>query len=207
MIGIIDYGSGNIHAIANLYKRLDIPHVVTSDAAALTAADKLILPGVGDFDETMLMLKNNGLVDLLNHLVLDVKKPILGVCVGMQILGESSDEGTQSGFGWIKGHVKRLKPELLPHRPHLPHMGWNSVELRSQSPLFRDIDTETGFYFLHSYYFDNSLPDDALCTTVYGLDFSSAVQHENVIGVQFHPEKSHANGILLFKNYAELQVC
>jgi imidazole glycerol-phosphate synthase subunit HisH len=204
MIAIIDYGSGNIHAIANLYKRLDISHQVTRDHEVLSQADKLILPGVGAFDETMIMLRNSGLVDLLNDLVLVKKKPILGVCVGMQILGESSDEGKLPGFGWIKGHVRKIDITQLMHTPHLPHMGWNSVTIQGTSRLFEGVDAETGFYFLHSYYFDNRLPQDTLAQTNYGTIYTSAVQHDNVYGVQFHPEKSHSNGIKLFKNYAEL---
>jgi imidazole glycerol-phosphate synthase subunit HisH len=204
MIGIINYGSGNIHAIANLHKRADLEYVVSDDHAVLSKADKLILPGVGAFDETMALLQNSGLKDLLDELVLVKKKPIIGVCVGMQILSEGSEEGNLSGFGWIKGQVKRIDKSGLVHQTQLPHMGWNDIELKQTSPLMTDIDTHLGFYFLHSYYFSCTDTKDIIATTHYGERFSCVVNHDNVYGVQFHPEKSHQNGIQLFKNFATL---
>lgn len=204
MIGIIDYGSGNIYAIANLYKRLNLEYILTNDHNELKKADKLILPGVGAFDETMQMLNNSGLKNLLDELVLVKKVPIMGVCVGMQIMANSSEEGDLEGFGWIKGHVKKIDKNALYSKPHLPHMGWNEIHVKETSPLFNDIDTERGFYFLHSYYFSCKDESDSLATTHYGSHFSCVVNHENVYGVQFHPEKSHSNGIQIFKNFANL---
>jgi imidazole glycerol-phosphate synthase subunit HisH len=204
MIGIINYGSGNIYAIANLHKRLDIPYLVTNDPTELRKADKLILPGVGAFDETMQMLNRSGLKDLLDELVLEKKTPIIGVCVGMQIMANRSDEGNLPGFGWIKGEVKKIDKTLLSQKPHLPHMGWNEINPKKSTPLLQDINLKRGCYFLHSYYFSCENDADSLATTHYGKDFSCVVNHENVYGVQFHPEKSHSNGIQVFKNFANL---
>lgn len=204
MIGIINYGSGNIFAIANLYKRLDIPFILTDNHEELRKVDKLILPGVGAFDETMQMFNKSGLKSLLDELVLVEKKPILGVCVGMQIMGNYSDEGLLEGFGWIKGNIKKIDTTLLNHKPHIPHMGWNEIRPTKSSPIFTDIDMARGFYFLHSYYFACESQENSLATSYYGKDFSCVVNNENVYGVQFHPEKSHSNGIQIFKNFANL---
>jgi glutamine amidotransferase len=205
MITIIDYGSGNIHAIANIYKRLNIEYTITNDPSILRIAEKLILPGVGDFDETMMLLGNLGIKDTLDELVIEKKIPILGVCVGMQILGNSSEEGVLKGFGWIKGCVRKLNVTELKAKPHLPHMGWNTITPIRRSTVLSDIECEDGFYFLHSYYFDCEDKSDILATSSYGIEFPSAINHENVFGFQFHPEKSHQNGIKLFKNFANLK--
>lgn len=204
MITLIDYGSGNIHAIANIYKRINIPFIITNDPKELKDAQKLILPGVGDFDETMMLLNNLGIKDVLDELVVNKKIPILGVCVGMQILGNKSEEGSLEGFGWIKGRVRKIDESKLLNKPHLPHMGWNTVTIKRENSLFDNVITENGFYFLHSYYFDCEDNADVLTTTQYGEEFASAINHENVFGFQFHPEKSHQNGIELFRNFANL---
>jgi imidazole glycerol phosphate synthase glutamine amidotransferase subunit len=141
MIGIINYGSGNVYAIANLHNRASIPHFVSDDVNKLKTADKLILPGVGAFDETMQMLKRNGLKDFLDEQVLVVKKPIIGVCVGMQILGESSEEGSEPGFGWIKGKVNKIDKTHLTQKPYLPHLGWNSIQIENKNDLLEGIVT------------------------------------------------------------------
>jgi len=204
MIALIDYGSGNINAIANIYKRLNIEFEATKDPDRLKKAKKLILPGVGDFDETMELLNNLGVVNALNELVVEKKIPILGVCVGMQILGESSEEGKIKGFGWIKGNVRKIDESLLKTKPHLPHMGWNTVNPVKKDPVFDNVNKKNGFYFLHSYYFDCQNQEDILATSDYGKTFASAIRHENVYGFQFHPEKSHQNGVELFKNFANI---
>ena len=204
MITLINYGSGNIQAIANIYNRLNIKYQISKEESDLKNSDKLILPGVGDFDETMKLLQNLNILDTLNELVLIKKIPILGVCVGMQILGNSSEEGTTPGFGWIKGKVKKFDITKLSQKPHLPHMGWNNVHPAKDTSLFKNVTIENGFYFLHSYYFDCSSQDDILAYSEYGIKFPSAINNENVFGFQFHPEKSHQNGIELFKNFAEL---
>ncbi len=202
MIGIVNYGSGNVHAIANIYNQLNIPYVISSEQSVLSNATHLILPGVGAFDETMSILNSSGLKLFLDEMVLERKKPILGICVGMQLLSEGSEEGNLKGFGWIKGRVKRFDEKLLSQKPYLPHLGWNTVELKKPHQIFDGVDYEIGFYFLHSYYFDTTNQDDILGTTEYGQSFTSTVNKENIFGMQFHPEKSHKNGIVLFKNFS-----
>ncbi|MFZ2894325.1 MAG: imidazole glycerol phosphate synthase subunit HisH [Saprospiraceae bacterium] len=204
MIGIIDYGSGNINAIATIYKNLNIECVIVSNPNDLDSADKLILPGVGSFDETMRHMLNSGLKSKLDELVLVRKTPILGICVGMQILSNSSEEGSLNGLGWINGKVKKFEKEWFQTKPHIPHMGWNQITPRKSTPLFDNLDDELGFYFVHSYYFDCEDSDDTLAITDYGITFSSAVSKANIYGVQFHPEKSHGNGVNLLKNFAIL---
>lgn len=201
MVGIVNYGSGNVHAVANIYKRLNIEHEITGDTAVLEKASHLILPGVGAFDETMRTLYDTGLKSFLDEMVLEKKKPVMGICVGMQLLAEGSEEGELQGFGWIKGRVKRFDPSKLLYKPHLPHLGWNTVEQKYGHPIFAEVDHDKGFYFLHSYYYDCSNSEDVLGTTEYGISYASAVKRDNVFGMQFHPEKSHQNGVNLFRNF------
>jgi glutamine amidotransferase len=202
MIAIVDYGSGNVAAIADILKRLKVPHKITRDHAELRAADRYILPGVGAFDPTMRTLKESGLVGLLNEEVHGREKKILGICVGMQILGESSDEGVLPGLGWIPGHIRRIDTSVIEEQAKLPHMGWNSVLMKRPSPLFEGVDLQRGFYFLHSYYFDATDPASVMATVCYGSELPCAVFSGNVYGMQFHPEKSHANGVAAFRNFS-----
>ncbi len=204
MIAIIDYGSGNIAAIATIYKQLKVPHVITSNLSELAMADRYILPGVGAFDATMRYLNDSGMVATLNEQVFELKKKVLGICVGMQVLAESSDEGELSGLGWIRGRVRQIDAALIPSKPKLPHMGWNSVAPKVGAPLFVGVDRQQGFYFLHSYYFDAANAADVTATVDYGKELPCSVAHGNVFGMQFHPEKSHANGVAIFRNFAEL---
>lgn len=204
MIGIVDYGSGNVAAIADIFKRLKLPHAITRDHAELRGAGRYILPGVGAFDTTMRTLGESGLVQLLNEEVHGKGKKILGICVGMQILGDSSDEGSLRGLGWIPGHIRRIEAAAIPERPKLPHMGWNSVRLKAPSPLFEGVDLERGFYFLHSYCFDAADPASVVSTVECGIELTCGVTRGNVFGLQFHPEKSHANGVAVFRNFAAL---
>lgn len=202
MITIVDYGSGNISAIGNIYERLKIPFKIAKNADEIVGAQKLFLPGVGAFDETIRMLDQTGFRPVLDEEVLIKKVPILGICVGMQILAEKSEEGDLPGLGYIKGAVKKIDESLLSQKPKLPHLGWNSIEILKESPLFKDIDAEIGFYFLHTYYFDCFDSNDILATSNYGKPFASAISHKNVYGTQFHPEKSHVNGVKLLENFA-----
>ena len=204
MIAIVDYGSGNVAAIADIFKRLKVPHKITRDHAELREADRYILPGVGAFDSTMRTLKDSGLVGLLNEEVHGRNKKILGICVGMQVLGDSSDEGVLPGLGWIPGHIRRIDTSAIEEQAKLPHMGWNSVLLKRQSPLFDGVDLVHGFYFLHSYYFDATDPASVLATVGYGGELPCSVVSGNVFGMQFHPEKSHANGVAVFRNFSLL---
>lgn len=204
MIGILDYGSGNVRAIANIYHRLNIPYSIIRKAEGLKKVDKVILPGVGAFDETMNQLDRSGIKRPLNNAVEGEGKPVLGICVGMQIMAKSSDEGEKAGLGWIDGVVKKFDPKDLEKKPKLPHMGWNTATPQNNNQLFREIDPVLGFYFLHSYYFSCSNAQDQLATSKYGIEFSSAVNKGNVYGTQFHPEKSHSNGMQIFKNFANI---
>jgi glutamine amidotransferase len=205
MIAIIDYGSGNVGAIANIYKKLKVPHIISGDAAELAAAERYVLPGVGAFDTTMDYLRESGMVELLNEQVLVKKKKVLGICVGMQILADSSEEGMKPGLGWIPGRVRKIDASTLVSSPKLPHMGWNSVTTKSaDAPLLQGVDLEQGFYFLHSFYFDAQDPANVSATVLYGEELPCSVFRENVYGMQFHPEKSHSNGVAVFRNFAEL---
>jgi glutamine amidotransferase len=204
MITIIDYGSGNIRAIGNIYDKLKIDYKIAKSPEQVIGAQKIFLPGVGAFDETISMLDKTRFREVLDFEVIQNKVPIIGICVGMQILAESSEEGELLGLGYIRGKVRKMDASLLDRKPKLPHLGWNSIEISRQSALLRNIDSELGFYFLHSYYFECENQEDILSTTTYGKSFASAINHENVFGVQFHPEKSHHNGINLLHNFATL---
>lgn len=204
MVGIIDYGSGNINAIANIYKRGNFKYLVSKDPEVLRTCSHLFLPGVGAFDETMMLLRRDGLAEAINELVVSEKKPILGICVGMQVLASVGDEGDAWGFGWIPGAVNKLDATKLTHKPLLPHMGWNTVEPTPGASLFKDIDHELGFYFLHSYVVHPESQQSVAAHSTYGERFASALEKDNVFGFQFHPEKSHQNGITVLHNFAKL---
>ena len=204
MIAIVDYGSGNISAVANIYKQLKVPHVITGEPAELARADRYILPGVGAFDTVMGDLTCLGIVDTLNEEVIAKGKKALGICVGMQILAGSSDEGEKPGLGWIPGHIRRIDAASITQRPKLPHMGWNSITPHGDAPLLRGVDLDRGFYFLHNYYFDPEDDSDVMATVRYGQDLPCAVERGHIFGTQFHPEKSHGNGMAIFRNFAEV---
>ncbi len=204
MIAIVNYGLGNVQAIANIYRSKNIEVEAAADADTLRRADRIILPGVGAFDHAMQRLTDSGMREVLTQEVLGAKKPLLGICVGMQMLAERSDEGALPGLGWIKGEVRRFDTTRFAQRTHLPHMGWNSVVPRAGSGLMRDLDATSRFYFLHSYYFAPASEADVLATTDYNGQYASGVGHGQVLGVQFHPEKSHRWGIQLLLNFATL---
>lgn len=204
MISIVDYGLGNIQAIANIYKRLGIAYSVAHSSADLAEADKFILPGVGAFDWAMRLLNASGMREHLDELVVGRQRPVLGICVGMQILARRSDEGAMAGLGWIDGEVKKFDETAFTQKTHLPHMGWNDVVPREAGGLFEGLERDARFYFLHSYYFAPRNEQDRLATTDYNGAFASSVRSGNVFGVQFHPEKSHQWGIRLLKNFAEV---
>lgn len=204
MIAIIDYGLGNVLAFANLYKRINVPATVARTPDQLRVADRLILPGVGAFDHAMERLEASGMRPALEEAVRVRGVPVLGICVGMQILAPSSEEGTRPGLGWIEGGVKRFDPATLHQRTRLPHMGWNDVKPVGAEGLFRGLELDSRFYFLHSYYFLCAHRANVLAETDYGVTFASAVSAGNVYGVQFHPEKSHQFGTQLLKNFSEI---
>lgn len=204
MIGIINYGSGNVGAISNIYKKMKVRHLISNDISELESADRYILPGVGAFDATMKSLTDSGLIGMLDTQVHRFGKKIMGICVGMQILAEASEEGEFAGLGWIPGCVRKIDANQISTRLKLPHMGWNSLSVMSTHPLFDSVEADTGFYFLHNYFFDAANSDDVVASVTYGAEMPCAVANRNVYGVQFHPEKSHHNGVSIFRNFAAL---
>lgn len=201
MIVIVDYGAGNLRSMMNKLQRLGVPAVVSSKPAIILKADKLILPGVGFFATGMANLKQYGLVKALNQKVLVEKTPILGVCLGMQLFSQKSEEGNAEGLGYLQAETKKFHFDKVPLK--IPHIGWNNIKIRQKSPLLDDIDILAQYYFVHSYHLVCQDKKDILAQTDYGYDFVSMVQHENIYGAQFHPEKSHANGIKIIQNFVE----
>lgn len=224
MVTIVNYGLGNVQAFVNIYKRLNIPVAVANAADELARAEKIILPGVGAFDWAMTLLNESGMRACLDDMVMVKKRPVLGVCVGMQMMARRSDEGVLEGLGWVEGEVKRMRgleseklrseeDEKLSGKEGepigngkvvLPHMGWNDVSPQRTDCLFKGMETAPRFYFLHSYYFLPDNPDGVVGVTDYNGPFASAVRSGNIFGAQFHPEKSHQWGIRLLKNFAEI---
>lgn len=200
MIAIIDYGLGNVKAFATVYKKLNISVIIAKEPTDLINADKIILPGVGAFDYAMQRLEKSGMQHSLNELVIKNSIPVLGVCVGMQMLANSSDEGILPGLGWIDGEVKLFDRESM----CVPHMGWNNIKPVKKTGLFNGLDEDSHFYFLHSYYFKCNNDEDIIAVTDYYNEFTSAANSGNVYGVQFHPEKSHEWGVMLLENFAKL---
>ena len=201
MIAIVDYGLGNVQAFQEVYNRLNIPVLIARSTKDLLNATKLILPGVGSFDYAISKLNESGMRQNIEDLVVDEKIPILGVCVGMQMLARSSEEGNLKGLGWIDATVKRFDSS---NGTILPHMGWNNVSPKSYNGLFKNIKEDMKFYFLHEYYFDALEESDVEATANYDGEYVCAVRKDNVFGVQFHPEKSHHFGMHLLKNFSEI---
>jgi len=199
MITIIDYGVGNLGSIENMIKKAGYKSLITSDITEIKKAIKLILPGVGAFNNGIKHLKDSGLIEVLNQKVLVEKTPILGICLGMQLMTKSSEEGTVSGLGWIDAQTKRFVSDEL----KIPHMGWNIVKHQKISKLFDESYSEKRFYFVHSYYVSCNNKNDILTKTPYGHDFISSFEKDNIIGAQFHPEKSHKFGINLIRNFVK----
>lgn len=203
MIGIVNYGLGNVEAIANIFRRLNEPVLLASSAEELRLVDRIILPGVGAFDNAMHKLDASGMRSELETAVMSRGKPVLGICVGMQMLAERSEEGSLPGLGWIPADVLRFEPTVEGKARPLPHMGWNDVRPSGESGLFRELETDARFYFLHSYHFRPRSEANVIGVTEYGAPFVSAVAGgANIFGVQFHPEKSHHWGIQLLKNFS-----
>lgn len=202
MITIIDYGVGNLSSIKNMLKRIGVAAEITNDVAAIAAAEKLILPGVGHFNYGMEQLHKSGLVGILNERVLEKKVPILGICLGVQLLTQSSEEGTAHGLGWIAGKTIAFDKTKLQPQQKIPHMGWSDVSNYQQSKLFTNMPDEPRFYFVHSYHLALENQTDVLVTANYGYAFTAGIEHDNILGVQFHPEKSHKFGMKLLENFA-----
>jgi glutamine amidotransferase len=205
VITIVDYGVGNAQAFISLFKSLGIMAKRANTPESLHGASRLILPGVGHFDHAMQKLNTSGLRPKLEDLVLGLNIPIMGICVGMQMLGEGSEEGMMSGLAWIPGNVKALSNKIQPTQLPMPHMGWNFLQPNPNSILFsKGFDGPPQFYFLHSYYFDARSKSDVAATAHYGINFDAVVSRGHIHGVQCHPEKSHGWGKQLLKNFAEL---
>lgn len=201
MTAIIDYGMGNIGSISNMLKKIGEPSIITSDMTTIEMSDRIILPGVGAFDHAIKNLHDLDLFSPLKNLVLEKEKPILGICLGMQLLTIGSDEGSADGFGFINAYANKFASS--DKNLKIPHMGWNTLSLKKESSLFQDSMEEQRFYFVHSYAIQCSISTDILSTTHYGIDFVSSFENKNIVGVQFHPEKSHRFGIHFLKNFVE----
>jgi glutamine amidotransferase len=205
MVAILDYGVGNTGSIVNMFKRIGVKAEATANPNRILAADKLVLPGVGAFDTAAERLERSGLRPLLHHKVIEERIPLLGICLGMQLLMEGSDEGKLPGLGWIRGRTRSFASLRVPGLK-VPHMGWNDVKIARPSPLLDNFEAEMRFYFVHSYYVECSDPGDVVLTCNYGTAFHAAVQRENIFGAQFHPEKSHRFGMRLLQNFAAMQL-
>lgn len=197
---ILDYGMGNLNSIKKAMDRMKVDSEIGSSPDLLSRSDKIILPGVGHFAKAMQNLKNLNLLDALNEAVLIKKKPILGICLGMQLLGNRSEEGNCEGLGWIDADIVRFRvSDKLKYK--VPHMGWNQISLKKDSDLMKDVPENSEFYFVHSYHMKLDGGSDVLNETDFDYNFTSAVEKENIFGVQYHPEKSHDVGARLLKNF------
>jgi len=201
---IIDYGLGNIRAFANVYNKLNISVSIARTTEDVERASKLILPGVGSFDYAMRRLNESGMRGILDEVVLNRKVAILGICVGMQMLCCSSEEGELPGLGWIDAEVKKFELSSFAYPGCVPHMGWNDIRPLRRNSLFNGLDDNLQFYFLHSYYIHCNKNENSVAVADHEREFTCAINSENIFGVQFHPEKSHQWGIQLLKNFAEL---
>lgn len=202
MTTIINYNLGNPKSIKNMLAYLGIESRISSDHSEIASADRLILPGVGHFQHGMEQLEQLGLIDVLKKEVLENKKPILGICLGMQLLTKHSEEGNLDGLGFIDAQTKKF--DLQDTTLKVPHMGWNTVTFQKVSKLIQEVSENPRYYFVHSYYVDCANQEDILCTTNYGGDFVSGFQHNNIFGLQFHPEKSHKFGMELLANFCKI---
>lgn len=202
MISVLDYGVGNWGAIINMFKKIGAPAQAIRSPEEVLRAEKIILPGVGAFDAGISKLRESGLAEALEQRVIVEKIPCLGICLGMQLMTKGSEEGSLSGLGWIKANTVRFKLEKKIDL-RVPHMGWNYVGVQKESTLFPDTNETNRFYFVHSFHLDCEDRADVLATCSHGYDFVAAIQHEHIMGVQFHPEKSHKFGMKLLANFAK----
>ena len=201
MIVIIDYGMGNLGSVLNMFKKIRVDAKISSDLDVISKASKLLLPGVGAFDTAMKRINDSGMLTVLNQKVLGEQIPVLGICLGMQLLTNSSEEGNLPGLGWINAETLRFQSN---NSLKIPHMGWNRVVQNTQSTLTDNLPDESRFYFVHSYCVKVQNDADSILKCTYGIEFDAAIQHNNIFGAQFHPEKSHKFGMCLFENFAKI---
>jgi glutamine amidotransferase len=202
MIVVVDYEAGNMSSVVNMLRKVGASAKISREPEEILSADKLCLPGVGHFDYGMKRIRSLNLIEPLNEFVCKMKKPILGICLGAQMLGKGSEEGGSPGLGWIDMYCNRFpQNDVL----KVPHMGWNTISVKNDSPLFsKEVDRDTRFYFVHSYYIKCNEVGDIIATTNHGVEFVSVVQRENIMGTQFHPEKSHRYGLKLMQMFADI---
>jgi imidazole glycerol-phosphate synthase subunit HisH len=202
-IVIVDYGMGNLNSVSKKLYRLGVQAHISSDPNEILKADKIILPGVGNFKKAMENLQLLNLTETLNEIAIVKREPVLGICLGMQLMAESSEEGHSQGLGWFNGKVKKFTiNDTLKHK--IPHMGWNEIKIKKNSALMKNIPDLAKFYFVHSFHFNANDNSDVLNETEYEYIFTSAIEKENIFGVQYHPEKSHDAGDTLFQNFVNL---
>jgi imidazole glycerol-phosphate synthase subunit HisH len=199
---IIDYGLGNLRSVQKAFNRIGVDCYISNKPYEINKASKLLLPGVGHFSNGMAKLKENKLIEALNEAVLVKKTPILGICLGMQLMTAFSEEGNETGLGWVDAGTHRFNKSV--QQLKIPHMGWNNLDIKEESLLFKGITSLDLFYFVHSYYISCSNENDETAKTTYGNTFISSFQHENIFGCQFHPEKSHDAGLRILKNFSSL---
>lgn len=204
MIVIVDYGVGNLGSIKNMLRKIGAAATISSDPAVIDAASKLILPGVGAFDTGMRQLRASGLVELLNRRALNDRVPVLGICLGAQLMTRSSDEGNEPGLGWFDAETRRMDFSDLAGKWPLPNMGWRDVEGRDGYPLMQGYESPPRFYFVHSYFMAANDPELTSITSSYGFEFACGLSRDNLHCAQFHPEKSHSFGMRFLRNFAEL---
>ena len=201
MVVVVDYGLGNLRSVLKALIRLKAKARISTSAKDIRQADKLILPGVGQFASGMQRLHELGYINLLNEQVLEKQVPILGICLGLQLFARHSEEGDVDGLGWIDAQVLKFNVPATGDRLRVPHMGWNTVVPQRENDLFTNLSSEDSYYFVHSYHLRCDDPADVLGKTTYGSCFDVAVQRENIVGTQFHPEKSHNAGLTLLNNF------
>lgn len=203
MIVIVDYGMGNLGSILNMFKKIGVEAKTTSDVKAIEVAEKIILPGVGAFDNAMRNIVNKGFQAVLNYKALEEKVPVLGICLGMQLLTKGSEEGALPGLAWIDAFTQKFQFDEN-SKLKIPHMGWNEINVSKPHPLVDSLPKPSRFYFVHSYYVKCKNNENELLSCNYDKNFTCAVQRENIMGVQFHPEKSHKFGMQILKNFSDL---
>ncbi len=201
MIAIVNYGVGNLDSVLRAFRKCEADAVIATDRAQIDAADHVVLPGVGSFAKAMHFLQESGLLPVMERKILEEKTPLLGICLGFQMLTRHSEEGDARGLGWIDGETRRFRFDDRLPQPKVPHMGWNELERRKSSPLLDGIAPKACFYFAHSYCVHCSDENAVLATSEYGYEFVSAIHKDNLFGTQFHPEKSHASGLRLLRNF------